>query len=57
MTGYVVIINAVFTSWCSKIHITVILLVKEAAYSAIMEVCCEILFISVILIFMGVVIE
>ena len=55
--GYIVLINGAFIAWCSLSHKTVTLFVTEPEYSEITEVCCEILFICVILWFMGVVVE
>ena len=57
MTGYIVIINRAVISWILRSHKTVTLSVTEAEYSAITDVCCEILFMRVILLFMGVVVE
>ena len=57
MTGYIVLINGAVMAWCSQSQKTVTLSVTEAEYSAITDVCCEILFMRVILLFMGVVVE
>ena len=57
MTGYAVLIDAVFVAWCSRIQKTIIILVTEAEYSEIVEVCYKILYICVTLLFMGVVFE
>ena len=57
LTGYIVIINRVVIAWRSWIQKAVTLSVIEAEYSAITEVCYEILFMCAILLFMGVVDE
>ena len=57
MTGYIVIIKGTVIHWCLQIQKTVTLSTTEAEYSEITEVCCEILFICVILFCMVVVVE
>ena len=44
-------------AWFLRSQKTITLLVIESKYSAVTEVCCEILFIYVISLFMGVVVE
>ena len=56
-TGYIFIINRAIINWNSQSQKTVTLSVTEDEYSAITEVCCEILFVHEILLFMGVVAE
>ena len=55
LTGYIVVINEVVIPWHLKIHKTVTLSNTEAEYSALTDVCCEILFVCAILLLMGVV--
>ena len=57
VTGYIVLINGFFITWRYRSQKTVTLYVTEAEYSAIAEVCCKILFVCAILLFMGVVVE
>ena len=57
VTGYIVLSNGEVTAWRSQSQKTVTLSVKEAEYSVITEVCCEILFICAVSLFMGVVVE
>ena len=44
VTGYIIITNGSVIDWCQLSHKTATLFVTEAKYSAIMEVCCKILF-------------
>ena len=57
ITGYIVILNIVVIEYLLKSQETVTLSVKEDKYTAVTEICCEILFIRVVLLFIGVVIE
>ena len=57
MIGYIVLINRAFIAWCLRSQKTVTLSITEAEYSAIMEVCCKILYFSANLLFMGVFVE
>ena len=57
MTGYIFLINRAVIYWRLQGQKTVTLSVIEAKYSAIAEVCFEILFVRAILFFMGVVVE
>ena len=57
VTGYIAIINGEVIAWYSRIQKKVTLSVTEAEYSAITELCCRIIFIRDILLFMGVVFE
>ena len=55
--GCNVLINGVFIKGRPQSHKTVTSSVKESEYSAITELCCKILFLCTILLFMGVVVE
>ena len=57
MAGYSVLLNGVFIEWCLKIQKMFTLSVTESEYSKITDLCCEILFICVVLFFMGVVVK
>ena len=57
MTGYAVLFNGLVITWHSQSQNISTLFVIEAEYSEIMEVCCKILSIRNILLFMGVVVE
>ena len=57
MTGSIVLINGSVIAWSLQIQKTVTLSVIESEYSSITKVCCKILFIREILLFMGVVVE
>ena len=57
MTGYIFLINRLVINWRSRIQKSVTLSVIEAEYSEITELCCKILFVRAILLFMGAVVE
>ena len=57
VTGYIVLINGAVINWRSRSQKTVTLSGIDSEYSEITEVCCEILFIRAILLFMGFVVE
>ena len=57
MKGYIILIHGVAITWCSRNHKTVALSVKEAGYSEVVGVCFEILFVRVILFFMGFIVK
>ena len=57
VTGYIVLINGAVIAWRFQSQKTVTLSITEAEYSTITEVCCEILFIRDILLFMRFVVE
>ena len=57
MTGYIVLINGAVIAWRFQSQKTVTLSITEAEYSAIVKVCCKILFICAILLFMRVFVE
>ena len=57
VTWYIVLINRAFIAWCLQSHKTVTISVIEDAYSSITEVCCEILILCVVLLFMGIFVE
>ena len=52
MTGLVVITNRSVIIWCLRSHKKFTPSVTEAEYSEITEVCCEILFVGAIVLFM-----
>ena len=47
--GYFILVNRAVIEWCSLSHETITLLIAEYEYSEFSEVCCNILFIHVIL--------
>ena len=53
MTGYAVLFNGLVITWHSQSQNISTLFVIEAEYSEIMEICCKILSIRNILLFMG----
>ena len=57
VTGYIIIINIVVIDWFPSSQKTVTLSVTGAEYSEIMGVCFEILFVRVVLLFMGVIVK
>ena len=57
ITGYIVLINGAIITCHFQIQKTVTLSVIEAEYSEITELCCKILFVRAILLFMGAVVE
>ena len=57
VSRYIVLINVSVVTWSFRSQKTVTLSVTEAKYSAITDVCCEILFIWAVLLFMGVVVK
>ena len=57
MAGYICLINKAVIDWNFRSQETVTLSVIESEYLEITEVCCKILFVSAVLLFIGVVVE
>ena len=57
MKGYSIITNRVVIAWCSRSQKTVTLSVTESEYSATTEVCCKIIFVHAVLLFVVVIVE